>query len=56
MYKYTSKQISKDKRGQEAYNVCIALGSLTIKEQLGLSDEETVNQIIENPYLQYFGI
>jgi IS5 family transposase len=44
----------KTKRGQEAYNVRIALGSLIIKERLGLSDEETVNQITENPYLQYF--
>ncbi len=32
----------------------IALGSLIIKEKLGLTDEETVEQISENPYLQYF--
>lgn len=32
----------------------IALGALVIKERLGLSDEETVEQIRENPYLQYF--
>lgn len=32
----------------------IALGSLIIKERLGTSDEETVEQIRENPYLQYF--
>ena len=32
----------------------IALGALIIKEKLKLSDEETVEQIRENPYLQYF--
>lgn len=32
----------------------IAVGSLIIKEKLQLSDEETVEQIRENPYLQYF--
>lgn len=32
----------------------VALGSLLIKEMLGLSDRETVEQIRENPYLQYF--
>jgi transposase, IS5 family len=31
-----------------------ALGALLIKERLGTSDEETVEQIRENPYLQYF--
>ncbi|WP_404783413.1 IS5 family transposase [Altericista sp. CCNU0014] len=32
----------------------VALGTLIIKEKLGTSDEETVEQIRENPYLQYF--
>jgi Transposase domain (DUF772) len=32
----------------------MALGALIIKERLGTSDEETVEQIRENPYLQYF--
>lgn len=32
----------------------MALGSLIIKEKLGISDRETVEQIKENPYLQYF--
>ena len=32
----------------------IAVGSLIIKERLGLTDDETRDQIIENPYLQYF--
>jgi transposase, IS5 family len=31
-----------------------ALGALIIKEKLGTSDRETVEQIRENPYLQYF--
>jgi hypothetical protein len=32
----------------------MALGALIIKEKLKISDEETVEQIRENPYLQYF--
>lgn len=32
----------------------MAFGALFIKQRLGLSDEETVEQIRENPYLQYF--
>ena len=32
----------------------MALGALIIKERLGLSDRETVEQIRENPYLQFF--
>jgi len=39
--------------GCPAKSVRIALGSLIIKEHLGTSDEETVAQIQENPYLQY---
>lgn len=40
--------------GAPALNVQIALGALIIKEKLGTSDEETVEQLRENPYLQYF--
>ncbi len=40
--------------GQKAYSVRVALGSLIIKERLGLSDRETTQQIMENPYLQFF--
>ena len=43
-----------DRRGAPALSARIALGSLIIKEKLGLSDEETAEQIRENPYLQYF--
>jgi hypothetical protein len=32
----------------------IAFGAMIIKERLGVTDEETVAQITENPYLQYF--
>jgi hypothetical protein len=32
----------------------MALGALIIKEKCGFSDRETVEQITENPYLQYF--
>jgi hypothetical protein len=43
-----------NEKGREAKSVRIALGTLIIKEKLGLSDDETVEQIRENPYLQYF--
>lgn len=32
----------------------VAFGALVIKERLGITDEETVSQIQENPYLQHF--
>jgi hypothetical protein len=32
----------------------MALGALIIKDKLGISDRETVEQIKKNPYLQYF--
>lgn len=40
--------------GCPALPVRVALGALLIKERLGTSDRETVAQIQENPYLQYF--
>ena len=40
--------------GDPAKSGRIAFAALVIKEQLGISDEETVEQILENPYLQYF--
>jgi transposase, IS5 family len=46
-------QMSK-KMGAPAKTFRIALGALIIKEKLGTSDRETVEQIRENPYLQYF--
>lgn len=40
--------------GAPAKSLRVALGALIIKEKLGTSDEETVQQICENPYLRYF--
>jgi transposase, IS5 family len=49
-----SKQFSKNGMGAPAKSFRMALGALIIKERLGTTDEETVEQIKENPYLQYF--
>jgi len=49
-----SKSMKRSGFGPPAKSVRVALGSPTIKERLGTSDEETVKQIRENPYLQYF--
>jgi len=43
-----------DDNGCPAKSARMALGALLIKERLGVSDRETVEQIAENPYLQYF--
>ena len=40
--------------GAPAKTFRMALGALIIKEKQGTSDRETVEQIKENPYLQYF--
>ena len=40
--------------GRSAKKVRIAIGALLIQQRFGFTDEETVEQIIENPYLQYF--
>jgi transposase, IS5 family len=40
--------------GCPALSARIAFGALIIKERLGTSDRETLEQIRENPYLQYF--
>ena len=48
-----AKNFSENK-GEPAKSFRMALGSLIIKEILGISDRETVEQIKENPYLQYF--
>ena len=44
---------SKEK-GAPAKSFRIALGALIIQEKSGITDRETVAQIQENPYLQYF--
>lgn len=41
-------------QGAPAKSGRIAYGALLIKERLGVTDEETAAQILENPYLQYF--
>jgi transposase, IS5 family len=46
-------QMSPD-MGSPAKPFRMAFGALIIKERLGTSDAETVEQIRENPYLQYF--
>ena len=48
-----AQQFSVD-TGAPAKSFRMALGALIIKEKLGTSDRETVEQIKENPYLQYF--
>lgn len=40
--------------GTVAKSLRMALGALIIKERCGFTDRETVEQITENPYLQYF--
>jgi len=44
----------KQKKGRKAKNVRVALGALLIREKFRLTDEETAEQVRENPYLQYF--
>jgi len=56
------KEIEKDykeklgntEKGAPAKSLRMALGALIIKEKLQISDREVVEQIRENPYLQYF--
>lgn len=43
-----------EKMGAPAKPFRMALGALIIQEKLGTSDRETMEQIRENPYLQYF--
>ena len=49
-----STNFSEGNAGCPAKSARIALGSLIIKERLGSTDRETVQQIAENPYLQFF--
>jgi len=41
-------------RGRPCKDARLIIGAVIIKHKLNLSDEETVMQIQENPYLQYF--
>jgi len=49
-----SKAFAKTKMGAPALSGRIAFGALVIKERLSTTDEETVAQIQENLFLQYF--
>ena len=40
--------------GQKAYSDRMALGTLIIKNKKNLTNRDTVAEITENPYLQYF--
>ena len=42
------------KHGRPAKSIRMALGALLIQQTLETSDEETLEQITENPYLQHF--
>ncbi|KAF1297246.1 hypothetical protein BAU15_06775 [Enterococcus sp. JM4C] len=44
----------RNKKGNFAKPLRMALGSLLIQKEYNYSDEETVLQIQENPYLQFF--
>ena len=48
------KQVGRSKVGREALSPRIILGSLIIKYLCKLDDRETVDQISENIYIQYF--
>lgn len=43
-----------DRLGAKAINPRIIIGAMIIKHKLTLSDEETVQSISENPYMQFF--
>ena len=49
-----AKCLRRTNRGEKALSVRVALGTLIIQTKLNLTDRETVNQIMENPYLQFF--
>lgn len=51
---FYAEHFSQNGPGAPAKSARVALGALIIKERLGVSDEEAVEQIRENPYLQYF--
>lgn len=47
-------KIMDSEKGRPGKDARLVIGALIIKHKLTLSDEETVMQIQENPYLQYF--
>jgi hypothetical protein len=49
-----ARQFSDEAIGSPAKSSRMAFGALILKERLGVTDRELVEQIAENPYLQYF--
>lgn len=49
-----AQQFSQEDMGSPAKLSRLALGALILKERMGVTDRELVEQIAENPYLQYF--
>ena len=49
-----AESLSGSGMGAPAKSGRLAYGALLVKERLGLTDEETAEQVQENPYLQYF--
>ena len=49
-----NQQMGNHKTGADGINPRVAIGSLIIKHMCDLSDRETVQQIQENMYMQYF--
>ena len=49
-----SKQLRNTKTGADGINARVAIGALIIKHMCDLSDRETIQQIQENMYMQYF--
>lgn len=48
------KKLGKIDEGRRAFSVRVAFGSLLIQTKKKTTDEETVLEIMESPYLQYF--
>ena len=49
-----SRHFKNKTAGKEDYPSSVAFGSLYMQRRLGLTDRELINQISENPYMQYF--
>jgi IS5 family transposase len=49
-----AKNFEGSKNGNVAVSSRVAFGALVIKQELNLSDEDTVTMIRENPHCQYF--
>ena len=49
-----NNQLNNKSTGASAINARVVIGAVIIKHMLNLDDRETINQIQENMYLQYF--